>query len=83
VIETEYAIDPGLYDDLRRCYGIGREIEKRRHVAACAGDRWEIDVYDGAFAGLVVAEIELDDPGRPVRVPEAFGRGSKSRRGAR
>lgn len=73
VMETEYTVAPNLYPDLRRLYGIGREIEKVRHVAICSGETWEIDVYGGCFAGLVVAELEMDDPQRVVAVPESFG----------
>lgn len=73
VMETEYPVDPALYEDLRRLYGMGREIEKVRHVAICNGDTWEIDVYHGCYAGLLVAELEMDDPHRAFVVPEAFG----------
>lgn len=34
----------------------GGSVEKVRHVVG----RWEIDVYEGRFAGLVMAEVELD-----------------------
>ena len=73
VMETEYPVVPSLYADIQRLYGIGREITKQRHVTRINGDTWEIDVYDGPYAGLVVAEIELDDPERPVQVPALFG----------
>lgn len=34
-------------------------IEKRRHVEEYGGKTWEIDVFLGANAGLVIAELEL------------------------
>lgn len=37
-------------------------IEKRRHRLEHAGHLWEIDVFHGANAGLVLAEIELTSP---------------------
>lgn len=43
----------------------GGSVEKVRHVVG----RWEIDVYEGRFAGLVMAEVELvseDEPLPPV-----------------
>lgn len=43
-------------------------IEKTRHYVQYADHLWEIDVFEGANAGLVVAEIELDD------VKESFSR---------
>ncbi|HEX6588335.1 MAG TPA: CYTH domain-containing protein [Longimicrobiales bacterium] len=44
---------------------IGGSVEKTRHLV----ERWEIDVYEGRYAGLVVAEVELaseDEPLPPV-----------------
>lgn len=73
ILETEYPVEARLYADLRRLYGIGREIEKVRHVALCDGETWEIDVYCGSYTGLVVAEIEMDDPHRAFSVPACFG----------
>ena len=73
VIETEYPVAVSLYDPMKRLYGAGREIEKRRHVIVCGGDTWEIDVYEDDYTGLVVAEAELDDPAQPLQVPETFG----------
>ncbi len=39
----------------------GRIIEKRRHIVPAGALKWEIDVFGGALAGLIVAEIELPD----------------------
>ncbi|MCO6411148.1 MAG: CYTH domain-containing protein [Thiogranum sp.] len=36
-------------------------VEKVRYHVHHAGRVWEVDVFEGANAGLVVAEIELDD----------------------
>ncbi len=41
---------------------VGGSVEKMRHVV----DRWEIDVYEGRFAGLVVAEVELHGEDEPL-----------------
>jgi len=35
-------------------------IEKTRHHVEHAGHTWEVDVFEGDNAGLVVAEIELE-----------------------
>jgi CYTH domain-containing protein len=45
-----------------------RVVAKTRHEVEHAGHTWEIDVFEGDNAGLVVAEIELDDE------DEAFAR---------
>lgn len=39
----------------------GRIIEKRRHIVPAGLLRWEIDVFAGDLAGLIIAEIELPD----------------------
>ncbi len=45
-------------------------VEKTRYQAGYLGYVWDIDVYDGANAGLVLAEIELDTEGdHPPRPP--------------
>ncbi len=36
-------------------------IEKRRHRELVAGKTWEVDVFAGDNAGLVIAELELAD----------------------
>ena len=48
-------------------------IEKTRHVVDTGGLRWEIDEFDGANRGLVVAEVELDDPDQPIELPDWVG----------
>ena len=37
----------------------GRTLSKTRHYVPCADHVFEIDEFDGANAGLVVAEVEL------------------------
>jgi adenylate cyclase len=37
----------------------GLIIEKRRHIVEDCGARWEVDVFEGAHVGLMIAEIEL------------------------
>jgi adenylate cyclase len=44
-------------------------IEKVRHVVEYAGKTWEIDEFEGVNAGLVVAEIELEDEDQPFERP--------------
>jgi adenylate cyclase len=45
-------------------------IEKTRHLVLHAGHRWEIDVFEGENAGLIVAEIELNDPVEAFELPD-------------
>lgn len=48
------------------CSGV---IEKTRHHVPFGGLDWEIDVYDGVLAGVVLAEVELDRIDREVKLP--------------
>ena len=57
--EFEYAIP---VDDARAMLDELCEqpvIRKRRHVVEHAGKQWEVDVFAGENAGLVIAELEL------------------------
>ncbi len=44
-------------------------IEKVRHEEVHGGHTWEIDVFEGDNAGLVVAEVELADEATAVEPP--------------
>jgi adenylate cyclase len=51
----------------------GVVIEKVRHLVPWHDLFWEIDVFEGDNAGLVIAEIELRHEGQPVDVPAWIG----------
>lgn len=48
-------------------------IEKRRRIIAFAGLTWEVDEFFGANAGLVLAEVELEDEAQPIEKPRWIG----------
>jgi len=48
-------------------------IEKTRHRIEHGGRVWEVDVFDGANAGLVVAEIELPSEDADLELPAWVG----------
>lgn len=48
-------------------------IEKTRYYLDVPPHTWEVDVFEGDNAGLVVAEIELDDEGESFIHPEWLG----------
>lgn len=52
----------------------GLVIEKRRHRVPLDGLTWEVDVFEGAHAGLVIAEIELPTEDTPFTRPGWLGR---------
>lgn len=49
-------------------------IEKTRHHVSFAGRVWEVDVFAGDNAGLVVAEVELEAEDAPLQLPAWAGR---------
>src|ERR1700761_216223 len=58
--EEEFAIDAERFARLWPLTE-GRRVQKARHVTAVGdGLHIELDVYSGALAGLVVAEVEFD-----------------------
>jgi adenylate cyclase len=48
-------------------------IEKIRHRVELDGHIWEVDVFSGANAGLVVAEIELESEDEAFTHPDWLG----------
>lgn len=71
--EYEYAIP---VDDARRMLATlsGDLVGKVRHHVVVDGHLFEVDEFDGANAGLVVAEIELDAVDAPFPQPDWLGR---------
>lgn len=70
-MEFEYEIDKAdasymlmLCDNL---------VEKTRHYIKHAGMTWELDVFAGANAGLVMAEIELESESQAFDLPDWAG----------
>jgi len=53
---------------------VGGLVEKTRHHVRHAGFLWEIDEFEGANAGLVVAEIELPAADTAFERPDWAGR---------
>ncbi len=52
---------------------VGGLIDKRRHHVRHAGHLWEVDEFLGDNAGLVVAEIELQDADEAFARPDWLG----------
>jgi len=48
-------------------------ICKTRYYVSHVNDCWEVDVFEGENAGLVVAEIELDEPDQVFDIPTWLG----------
>lgn len=70
--EFEYEIPrPDAVELLALCGDV--LIEKRRYLIPHAGMLWELDVFSGAHAGLVMAEIELESEDQRFERPEWAG----------
>lgn len=55
-------------------FAIGRVIEKTRHHVRHRGYLYEVDVFGGALAGLVVAELETPEDVPDEMLPDWLGR---------
>lgn len=49
-------------------------IEKTRHELIVNGQEWVVDVFEGENAGLVMAEVELEDEHQQVPLPPWVGK---------
>jgi adenylate cyclase len=49
-------------------------VEKTRHEVPFGAHVWEIDVFEGRHAGLVVAEVEMETEEDEVAMPDWIGR---------
>jgi adenylate cyclase len=72
--EFEYEIPPSDADELLDRLCEQPLVEKSRHVVEHGGRRWEVDVFEGDNAGLVVAEVELPAEDAQVAIPRWVGR---------
>lgn len=52
---------------------VGGLIDKRRHLVRHGGLLWEVDEFLGDNAGLVVAEVELEQADQAIDLPEWVG----------
>jgi len=52
---------------------VGSVIKKTRHLIEQGNHTWEIDVFEGDNADLIVAEIELSAENEPFEHPDCLG----------
>lgn len=71
--EFEYAIPADDAAGMLRLASLP-PIVKKRHELTVAGKLWQIDVFEGRLAGLVLAEIELADEHEAFHRPDWLGR---------
>lgn len=71
--EFEYDIPLREAEEMMASLRQGEIIEKIRYRIEEDGFLWEVDVFGGANAPLVLAEVELDDEGVAVPKPRWLG----------
>ncbi len=70
--EYEYEVPvEDAYGMIELC--VGGLIEKTRYAIEVDGVEWVIDVFEGANAGLTLAEVELESADQQVDLPEWLG----------
>ncbi|MEM7748560.1 MAG: CYTH domain-containing protein, partial [Pseudomonadota bacterium] len=52
---------------------VGTPIEKVRHSVLVDGFVWEVDVFEGGNAGLIIAEVELEQADQEIVIPDWIG----------
>jgi adenylate cyclase len=60
-LEYEYAIPVPEAHEILDALCVAGRVEKIRYCVPHAGHEWEVDEFVGANAGLVLAELELDE----------------------
>lgn len=71
--EFEYPIPVSDAEAMLAELALGPVIDKVRHLIDVDGHTWELDVFAGDNAGLVMAEVELAEAGEEFTVPEWAG----------
>lgn len=71
--EFEYEIPVEDALDMLGELATGPVIDKVRHLVPVGGHTWEVDVFNGDNAPLVMAEVELDSPGEAFERPAWVG----------
>jgi len=70
--EFEYSIPSDQAEELLKLC-LDAPIEKVRHEILVSGKLWELDVFEGANSGLVLAEIELANAEEAFDLPSWIG----------
>ena len=71
--EYEYPIPLQEAEELLDTLCEQPQISKTRYLVPYGNHTWEIDVFDGDNAGLVVAEVELESEDEPFERPPWLG----------
>ncbi|HEY5218369.1 MAG TPA: CYTH domain-containing protein [Gemmatimonadaceae bacterium] len=72
-LEFEYSIALADANEMLNRICVGPLIEKTRYRVPFEGRVWEVDVFEGDNAGLIVAEVELPSADAHVVLPPWVG----------
>src|SRR3954464_3183435 len=71
--EFEYPVPLAEAEEME-AFALGNVIAKTRHRIDVAGYVYEVDVFEGALAGLIIAELETPDHVADAKLPDWLGR---------
>lgn len=71
--EYEYEIPVADAEEMLATLCGTHVVAKTRHIVPFAGHEWEVDVFEGPNAGLVVAELELETADASFETPAWAG----------
>ena len=71
--EFEYAIPYSDALEMLQTMCDGRVLDKVRHFIPYGGSLWHVDVYEGIFSGVVLAEVELQHADQELDLPPWIG----------
>ena len=72
--EYDYPVPLVDAEEMLSQFCLGAIIEKTRYFLDYKNHTWEIDVFEGANQGLIVAEIELDHEDEQFELPDWIGK---------
>ena len=72
-LEFEYPLALADAETMLRELSVDALVEKIRHLVFHEGRLWEVDVFEGANEGLVVAEVELEGENDEISLPPWIG----------
>jgi adenylate cyclase len=74
VARDEFEYDIPMEDAMKMIEGAKLPcLEKTRYVVLNDGDRWEVDVFQGRWSGLILAELELTHEEQSFSIPSWLG----------
>jgi adenylate cyclase len=72
--EFEYPVPVADAEHMLRDLSVSPPVDKVRYRVRVGGHVWDLDVFAGENAGLVMAEVELDSEDEAFEMPDWAGR---------